>query len=220
MDYVRRRGKVYSLIVTVPADLVETVGKKQIWRSLKTKSFSAARTEAHKLRATIEQLFLQMRDGMDNKLIRNMIAEYGLESIAFDDNARINGESFYQTSRSHSQEAVRLLTEIADTIQQNIVKGEPGALGYIDDLALIYVSKYRLEKKIDPEYELTVQDMNHITTSFAQVEKLLHKATAERLQGITEVESDFQYRLLNQWRADLWVWCMRQARKASSPASK
>jgi len=38
MDCVRRRGKVYNVVVTGPVDLVEVVGKSQLWRNFKTKT--------------------------------------------------------------------------------------------------------------------------------------------------------------------------------------
>ena len=49
MDCVFRRGKVYCAVISVPIDLHDLVGKKQIWRSLKTKTYSVARSQARKL---------------------------------------------------------------------------------------------------------------------------------------------------------------------------
>ena len=48
MDCIRRRGKVYCAVITVPTDLRLLIGKSQIWRSLKTKNYSVARSQARK----------------------------------------------------------------------------------------------------------------------------------------------------------------------------
>ena len=65
MECVRRRGKVYCAVITVPTDLHKLIGKKQIWRSLKTKNYAVARAQARKLIGLVDQLFHRVRDSMD-----------------------------------------------------------------------------------------------------------------------------------------------------------
>ncbi|HEY5514259.1 MAG TPA: DUF6538 domain-containing protein [Geomonas sp.] len=89
MDYVRRRGKTYCAVIPVPADLQAVIGKRQIWRSLKTKCYADARSAARKLLLAVDVLFLRLRDSMDGKLIDSMVAQYGLATIAAQDKARL-----------------------------------------------------------------------------------------------------------------------------------
>jgi len=69
MDCVTRRGKVYCAVISVPVDLQKSIGKKQIWRSLKTKNYSMARSQGRKLLLAADQLFMQLRSKMDSRLI-------------------------------------------------------------------------------------------------------------------------------------------------------
>ena len=89
MDCVCRRSKVYCAVISVPVDLRNTLGKKQIWRSLKTKSFSVARSQARKLLLAADQLFMQLRTTMDSSLINAIVAEFGLDLLQFNDEIRL-----------------------------------------------------------------------------------------------------------------------------------
>ena len=59
MNYVNRRGKVYCTVISVPTDLRDLIGKKQIWRSLKTKNYSIAWSQARKLLLTVDRPYIQ-----------------------------------------------------------------------------------------------------------------------------------------------------------------
>lgn len=194
MDCVRRRGKVYNVVVTVPADLVGVIGKRQIWRSLKTKSYDIARSEARKLLVTVEQLFLRIRNDMDSGLINGMVAEFGLEWLEKADKAR----SFFAAinnseSKRHTKTAIYKAQ--VDRTQDQILSGKstdvPGAVICADK----YIDKYGLKN-------ITAIDRNEVINSFAQAIKLTLKVEGERTVGVTETESDFQYRLLEKWNRD------------------
>lgn len=59
MECVRRRGKNYCAVVTVPSDLHNVIRKKQIWRTLKTRNYSIARSLSRKLLLEAEHYFLK-----------------------------------------------------------------------------------------------------------------------------------------------------------------
>jgi hypothetical protein len=81
MDCVTRRGKVYCAVISVPIDLQKSIGKKQIWRSLKTKKYSVARSQARKLLLAADQLFIQLRSKMDSRLTDTIAADFGLDLL-------------------------------------------------------------------------------------------------------------------------------------------
>lgn len=89
MDCVTKRGKVYCAAISVPVDLQISIGKKQIWRSLKTKNYSVARSQARKLLLAVDQLFMQIRTNMDSRLIDAMVADFGLDLLQFNDEFRL-----------------------------------------------------------------------------------------------------------------------------------
>jgi integrase len=214
MDCVRRRGKVYNVVVTVPADLVEVIGKKQLWRSLKTKSYDVARSEARQMLHTVEQIFRQIRGGMDSRLINGMAAEYGLENLADYDKASKGLATFdamkgyvdyVRSSPERRKLAVNLSDEIADACNQSILDGRHEDVLFAKDWAKLFISKYRLSGLIEEDEEIEPEEFKEVVAAFAQTERQLHKAHSERLQGISEIESDFQHRLLEKWNKDKLV---------------
>lgn len=83
MDFLQRRGKVYSCVFPVPVDLQATIGKKQIWRSLHTRCYDTARSACRRMAADFDKLFLMARWGMITQQQINMIiAEYGLQNLS------------------------------------------------------------------------------------------------------------------------------------------
>ncbi len=89
MDCVTRRGKVYCAVISVPSDLQIPLGRKQIWRSLKTKNYSIAKSQARKLLLAADQLFMQLRTKMDSTLTNAIVAEFGLDLLKFHDEIRL-----------------------------------------------------------------------------------------------------------------------------------
>jgi hypothetical protein len=76
MVCVRRRGKVYCAVLSVPVDLQLLIRKRQIWRSLKTKNYIIARSQSRKLLLGAEQLFHKVRSTcMDIRLTNAMDAD-------------------------------------------------------------------------------------------------------------------------------------------------
>ena len=194
MDCVRRRGKIYSVVVTVPADLIDVVGKKQLWRSLKTKSYDVARSEARQLLHTVEQLFKQIRGGMDSRLINGMVAEYALDWLNKTDATRTFFAVVNNTKEKRAAKSARY-QDYTESVQDLILSGTSaevlGAVsvadGCIDKLGLT---------------DLTATDKHEIVTAVAQTIRLLLKVESERVTGITETESDFQTRILDKWNKE------------------
>ena len=215
MDCIRRRGKVYCAVVTVPADLVLIIGKKQIWRSLKTKNYSVARSEARKLLLTIEQLFLQIRDNMDSRLINGMVAEYGLGFIRHTDKARLgvkvsnNDEhNAFMLHRAECQRSINGSTEAVANVmlnmskkfQDSIGRGNVSELSFAAELADEALTHYN-EIGLVPD-RISSDDFTQVMFAFAEAERQIYKAEAERMQGITEADSSFQNRLFEKWHKD------------------
>ena len=56
-----RRGARYYVRVRVPLDLVETIGRSEIWKSLRTADFAEARRRYFPARAKLQEAFDQAR---------------------------------------------------------------------------------------------------------------------------------------------------------------
>lgn len=194
MDCVRRRGRVYNVVVTVPADLIEVVGKRQIWRSLKTKNYDIARSQSRKLLVTMEQLFREVRDSMDSRLINGMVAEFGLDWLEKADRARSFFAGVNNIKTKRIQKAV-IYNRQADRTQDQILCGKSNEVLGADLSADEYIDRYGFK-------DITSSDRTEVVNAFSQAIKLVHKAEAERAVGITETESEFQYRLLEKWNRD------------------
>lgn len=218
MDCVFRRGKVYCAIISVPIDLHNLVGKKQIWRSLKTKAYSVARSQARKLLLTADQLFSQIRNTMDSNLIKALVADFGLDLLKFNDEIRLGTcatpahytkdgiadleyiKKFYaDASRT---EVGRTILEanaklMSDRIQKQLFENTPEALHFVSGAFEIFLDKHGIA--LPP---LGSSDAKEIMTALAQTAKLAYLIEKERVMGIRD-ESDFQYRTITKWQADL-----------------
>jgi integrase len=220
MDCVRRRGKVYCAVITVPVDLRLLLGRRQIWRSLKTRNYSTARAQGRKLLLAVEQIFIQIREGMDSKLINAMVAEYGLETLLEHDKARIGVKASdnaklnsalsdlyktVQTSDNKQYFASKTMTRIANEYQMSISRGKQAEVPLAEKLAKLYMARSVGNGLLDDNLDTESDDFKEVVAAFALAERLIHKTEAERLKGITADDSDFQYRLLERWKADLPV---------------
>ena len=58
-----RRGTRYYLRTRVPLDLIETIGRKEIWKSLETGDHREAVRRYHLAKAELDQEFEQRRNG-------------------------------------------------------------------------------------------------------------------------------------------------------------
>src|ERR1039457_3260122 len=188
MDCVRKRGKVYCAIISVPIDLRESIGKKQIWRSLKTKNYSVARSLSRKLLLTVDQLFMQIRATMDSRLINAMVAEFGLDLLKFNDDIRLGTattpahypkdkaadmeyiKKFY--ADASKSEAGRSILEanaklMSDRIQEQIFEGTPESLPFVAGAFELFLDKHGIE--LPP---LESSDAKEIMSALAQTAKL------------------------------------------------
>ena len=199
MDCVRRRGKIYNVVVTVPSDLIDVVGKKQIWRSLHTKCYDVARSESRKMLLSIDQLFLQIRSGMDSRLINGMVAEYGLEGIASMDKERYRRTegSSYKRVEAESQDWLKT----SEARRMDEVTGEHLKNISTLELATWYLKEFKNRGLLDGQ-DFSKDDIKQIVTSLHTAERQLFKVEAERLLGTTPEDSDFQHRLLEKWNKD------------------
>lgn len=218
MDCVHRRGKVYCAVISVPADLKLLIGKKQIWRSLKTKNYSVARSLARKLLLTVDQLFMQVRTTMDSRLINAMVADFGLDLLQFNDEIRLGtivAPPHYDKDKAADVEYVkniyseaskspngRSMLEVnamvmADRIQERIFAGKPDDLPFVSGAYEIFLEKYGIPL---PPFES--RDEKELMSALAQTAKLAYIIEQERVQGIRD-ESDKQHRIISKWQADL-----------------
>ena len=215
MDYVHRRGKTYCAVIPVPADLQEVIGKRQIWRSLKTKCYSEARSASRKLLLTVDVLFQQARESMDGKLIDSMVAQYGLAEIAAQDKARlgvkVSGDPDYNEFMLRRAEVLRLsdpeataavFANVAEQLRRDQAKGRR-ILGH--EAAYMMLGHYNNLGLVGGPDEVTEDEVTEVVAAFATAERHLFKVESERMQGITEDDSDYQHRLLGRWRANLPV---------------
>lgn len=218
MDCVFRRGKVYCAVITVPIDLRDLVGKKQIWRSLKTKTYSVARSQARKLLLTVDQLFAQIRNTMDSNLINALVADFGLDLLKFNDEIRLgtletpphypkdvlvdteNIKKVYavasrsETGRSFLEANAKLMSQ---RIQEQIFAGTPESLPFVAGAFETFLDKHGID--LPP---LASNDEKELMSAMAQTAKLAFIIEQERVQGIRE-ESDLQHRMISKWKADL-----------------
>jgi integrase len=207
------------------------MGKRQIWRSLKTKNYDIARAEARKLLLSVEQLFFQMRETMDSRLINGMVAEYGLRWIRDTDKARIGitvsgGAKYneYMQERAKcmqprtvtssdgtkmgkvtSADIGKALADVANLYKE--FEAEEGILStpYATELADKALTHYNSLGLVETPDEVTEDNFKEVVAAFAVVERQLFKMESERIQGIREDESDFQHRLLEKWNKDKLV---------------
>jgi integrase len=218
MDCVTKRGKVYCAIISVPVDLQKSIGRKQIWRSLKTKNYSTARSQARKLLLAADQLFTQIRTKMDSTLTNAIAAEFGLDLLKFNDELRLgtivapphcdeekafNFEALktIYTEASKSEVGRNILEENAklmvNRITQSIFAGKPEDLPFVSGAYEIFLQKHGID--LPP---INSNDEKELMSALAQAAKLAYIIEQERVKGIRD-ESDLQHRLISKWQADL-----------------
>ena len=218
MDCVTRRGKVYYAVISVPVDLQILIGRKQIWRSLKTKNYSVARSQARKLLLAVDQLFMQIRTKMDSRLINAMVADFGLDLLQFNDEIRLGTivapphkdkdkaadveyiKSIYsEASKSPNGRALLEANAklMADRIQERIFENKPEDLPFVSGAYEIFLKKHGVDL---PPFES--KDEKELMTALAQTAKLAFIIEQERVQGIRE-ESGLQRSMISKWNADL-----------------
>lgn len=217
MDYVRRRGKNYYVVVPVPQDVQAVIGRRQIWRSLHTQRYDSAKTQARKLLLTVDALFQRVRMAVDQKLIDAMVAEYGLETVAAQDKARlgvkVSNDPEYNEFMLRRAECLRLAGEpdgiatamanVANWLQREGAKGRH--LTQAPEAADVLLTRFHKRGLIGGPNEVTEDDITEVVAAFATAERHLFKVEAERMLGVTEDDSDYQHRLLGRWRANLPV---------------
>lgn len=218
MDCVTKRGKVYCAIISIPADLQLPIGKKQIWRSLKTKNYSVARSQARKLLLAADQLFSQIRNKMDSRLTNAIVAEFGLDLLRFNDEIRLGTIDTpphivkdkadaveyvkHVYSEASKSEVGRYMLEgnakkMVDQISEQIFAGKPEDLAFVSGAYEIFLKKHGIDL---PPAES--KDEKELMSALAQTAKLAYIIEQERVQGIRD-ESELQHRLITQWKTDL-----------------
>jgi len=188
MEFLRRRGKRYWVVVPVPVDLHEKFGRKQIWRSLKTTRYETAKSYARRFLQHIDQLFLKARFGMvEVTTLNSMVAEFALGIVEDDDKRRREAMAYKGPSVPHPEDgdpreqfiayqAVQCRTaegrgkliagieEYAAYVQEQIAKGEPEEVLGVIDACRFFMERYGLLPDVEAERELAV--------AFAQAKKL------------------------------------------------
>lgn len=74
-----RRGTKWYLRVSVPGDLVDAIGKREVWRSLRTGDHREAKRRYFEERAKVERQFGSARQGLDalsEQDIRRMVVQW------------------------------------------------------------------------------------------------------------------------------------------------
>jgi hypothetical protein len=166
MDCVTRHGKVYCAVISVPVNLQKSIGKKQIWRSLKTKKYSVARSQARKLLLAVDQLFMQIRTNTDSRLIDAMVADFGLDLLQFNDEIRLGSivaPPHYDKDKAADVEHIkniyaeaskypngRSMLEVnalvmAELIQEHIFARKPEDLPFVSGAYEIFLKKHGID---------------------------------------------------------------------------
>lgn len=218
MDCVTKRGKVYCAVISVPVDLQIPLGRKQIWRSLKTKTYSTAKSQARKLLLAADQLFVQLRTKMDSRLTDAIVAEFGLDLLQFNDEIRLGtlvAPPHYDTEKASYVEDVKKIyaeasksaegrsmleanaKKIVDRITERIFAGKPEDLPFVSGAYEIFLKKHGID--LPP---LESKDEKELMSALAQTAKLAYIIEQERVQGIRD-ESAQQDRLISKWKDSL-----------------
>jgi integrase len=82
-NLVRRRG-IFYFRIRVPAALVVKVGRKELWRSLRTGTQNLARLRAWALAGRLQQLWAALRQAVDKGQIDQLVAGWLTEALAQD----------------------------------------------------------------------------------------------------------------------------------------
>ena len=80
-DGLTLRGGRYSVVVNVPKDLVERIGKKQIWKSTGTGNKVEARRKSLLIRTQIFGTFDRERIAMEGELMARRFSDEQLERV-------------------------------------------------------------------------------------------------------------------------------------------
>jgi integrase len=207
MVCVRRRGKVYCAVLSVPVDLQLLIRKRQIWRSLKTKNYIIARSQSRKLLLGAEQLFHKVRSTcMDSRLINAMVADFGLDLLKMNDEFRLGTAvdaefiNAVYASASRTPDGRDFLAEnakkMSDKIQEAIFTNSHDSLSFMNNVVETLLDKYGVNiKSVDST------EKREVVAALAQTAKLAYIIEKERVQGIRD-ESDRQYRIISRWEND------------------
>ncbi|MCC6736528.1 MAG: site-specific integrase [Bauldia sp.] len=87
---LQRRGAVYYLRIAVPADLQATVGKREIWKSLRTKNVAEARERLPRELADLHDQWKRLREGkgLSEAEVRDAVWRRYSELVAADEELR------------------------------------------------------------------------------------------------------------------------------------
>ena len=189
MQFLRRRGRVYSVVVPVPVDLQTALGKKQIWRSLGTKCYANARSLGRQVVAEMDTLFIRVRFGMiTREEIKSMVAEVGLRVLDFSERLRLlrarSADEVAETSNSYAISA--------ETYEGKLATGDYDPAVRSMAKTLLKDKKVKLSET-DPMFTLLMRELTQelITRS---------KIQAERVKG--QYDTDYQHRVLSRWEAN------------------
>jgi len=212
MRFLRKRGRIYYAVVTVPRDLQYAIGRKQLWRSLQTTRYNDALLFARKILNRADELFFVMRYGsMDKKVIDSMVAEFALTSLELNDKLRLgvkvlpetyNQDTEYSSKYAHmaSSKAGRELLAKARIIlseycKEKKLKDEMDSIPYLSGIVDRYLCSYNQE--VDRESD----DYKEVLAAFATVEKMLEKIEAEKVVG--DDDTEYQDRIISKWKMNL-----------------
>jgi integrase len=177
------------VVLPVPIELQEVLGKKQIWRTLGTKCYANARSLGRRVVAEIDNLFLRVRFGMVSAdQIEAIISGLGLEGLQWLENKlsnedrAIRGRSPKQLSERYSERAEELTDNLAER-----------ALTPYEDLARKVVKERRL--KITPDST----EFRSLVRELAKLDIEHHSIVAERVKG--QYNTEYQHRVISKWEA-------------------
>jgi hypothetical protein len=72
-----KRNNIYYFRCKIPQDIFPHIERKEIWKSLKTNNYKAAKVIALKLLYRTERLFLHLRSGMfTNTQMKQLVKDY------------------------------------------------------------------------------------------------------------------------------------------------
>ncbi|QOX78638.1 hypothetical protein FY034_06775 [Trichlorobacter lovleyi] len=190
-----KRGKNYSLIVSVPLDVQAFVGKKQIWKSLKSTKYDHARIYARHFHAWIEGLFLLVRSRMITpEQIEGLVAEYGLQSLSI---WQYFEQIPHDPSRRPTPAKIKESSEaFSNAVAEYQLKLATDDLDELDETAdrLLTNSGTKPTAKIKKSAEY-----RQLKRGLVQADVDYCKIISERVRG--EYDSDYQRRKISEWQS-------------------
>ena len=119
-----KRNDTYYFRLRIPHDIEPYFSRKEIWKSLNTKSYSSAKTSISKLLYHTERLFLHVRSGMYTESeIKQLVKDYPNLYLSRSESLRSSGIVRYESEEQKLVAPLELWQELYDFALKLIYRG-------------------------------------------------------------------------------------------------